>query len=140
MDYEKILFDRATSTLKVHGILSIIFGCIGILAASLFTLLLMLAGASSIPIDEELGISIAASFLALLIFVFWTIPHAYLIVSGSYLIRKSPPKLVKTLVIINLVIGLFWNVAFLILSIINLTELDGYERGYHAHRKHAHKS
>jgi len=136
-----MLFDRANSTLKVHGVLAIVFGSLGLLAGLIFTMLMALGTLADNsyaynPNDSALGLF----FVGALTFVFWVLPHIYLIVSGTYLIRQPSPKLAKVLVIINLVIGVFWNLVLLIFAIINLTELADYERGYHSHRKHLHKA
>jgi hypothetical protein len=133
MDYEKLLYNRATSTLKVHGILSIVFGGLGTLAAIAFMLLLAVGNLSDQSYTDN-GSALGLFFIGAAVFIFWTLPHIYLIVSGTYLIREPAPKVVKTLVIINLVIGVFWNLVLLIFAIINLTEVGDYERGYHVHK------
>ena len=130
-----MLFNRAASTLKVHGILAIIFGGLGVFAALIMTLLISLGTLGDDSYGYNPSDSVAGLFfIGLIIFIFWTLPHIYLIVSGTYLIRQPSPKLAKVLVIINLVIGVFWNLVLLIFAIINLTELSNYERGYHVHR------
>jgi hypothetical protein len=133
IDYEKLLFDRAASTLKVHGILAIIFGSLGVLFGILFTLLLVVgtyADETYDSVNSPLGLFI----VSVMIFVLWMLPHIYLIISGYYLIRKPAPKIAKTFVIINLVIGVFWNIVLLVISIVNLTQLSDYERSYHIHK------
>jgi hypothetical protein len=139
MDYEKLLFDRSASTMRVHGILSIIFGGLGVLAGLIFTIILAVSSLNDSSYDSS-NSALGLFIVGLLIFVFWVLPHVYLIVAGSYLIRQPTPKLAKVLIIINLVIGVFWNLVLLIFAIINLTELGDYERGYHVHRKHLHKA
>jgi hypothetical protein len=142
MDYEKLLFERSASTLKVHGILAIVFGGLGTLVGIVMAIAITIGGLSnnynsynsSSYADSAFGLF----FLGLLLFIFWILPHVYLIVSGYYLTRQPSPKLAKTLVIINLVIGVFWNLVLLIFAIINLTEIGDYERGYHVHKKHVH--
>ncbi|MDB5159957.1 MAG: hypothetical protein JWO99_220 [Candidatus Saccharibacteria bacterium] len=134
VDYEKLLYARSASTLKVHGILSIVFGGLGTLAAIVFMGILALGNFSDSAYTAD-GSALGVFFVGIIVFIFWTLPHIYLIVSGTYLIREPAPKIVKTLVIINLVIGVFWNLVLLIFAIINLTEVGDYERGYHVHRK-----
>lgn len=132
--YEKLLFSRAASTLKIHGIVSIVFGSLGVLGALIFTLFLMVASYTDDSFngyDSTMGIF----FVSALIFVFWILPHVYLIVAGTYLMRQPSPKIAKTIVIINLVIGVFWNLVLLIFAIINLTQFTDYERGYHLHKQ-----
>jgi uncharacterized integral membrane protein len=63
-----------------------------------------------------------------------------MIVAGYHLTREPAVKVARTLVIINLVIGVFWNLVLLIFAIINLTQLSDYERGRTTHKKHAHKA
>lgn len=134
IDYEKLLYHRSESTLKIHGILAIVFGGLGTLSAALFTLLLIAstyADESFDNVNSPVGLFIVSA----MIFVFWTLPHIYLIVAGSYLVREPVPRLAKTLVIINLVIGVFWNLILLIFAIINLTQLTDYERGYQGYKR-----
>lgn len=132
--YEKMLYDRSTGALKVHGILAIIFGGLGTLGALLFTLLIGLgtfADESYDAYNSPLGLV----FMSAMIFVFWTLPHIFLIAAGAYLVREPAPKLARTLVVINLVIGVFYNLIMLVIAIVNLTQLNDYERGYHLHKK-----
>ncbi|MDB5179595.1 MAG: hypothetical protein JWN12_227 [Candidatus Saccharibacteria bacterium] len=134
VDYEKLLYNRAASALKVHGILAIIFGGLAVLGSIVFTLLIALgtfADESYDSYNSPLGLL----FVSALIFVFWTLPHIYLIAAGIYLMREPSPKLARTLVIINLVIGVFYNLILLVIAIVNLTQITDYERGYHVHKK-----
>ena len=133
IDCEKLLYARASSTLKIHGILSIIFGGLGTLAAIILMLILAVGNLSDQSYSAD-GSILGLFFVGLLTFIFWGLPHAYLIVSGLYLIKKPAPKVAKTLIIINLVIGVFWNLVLLIFAIINLTEISDYEHGYHVQK------
>ena len=129
IDYEKMLYRRSADTLKVHGILSITFGILGVLTA-LFITTLMGIGAfaeySYAPYSYDS--SIGFFMLSLIVFIFWTLPHIYLIIAGSYLVREPSAQLAKVLVIINLVVGVFWNLILAVFSIINLTQIADYER------------
>ena len=125
INYEMMLFNRAQGMLKAHGIVAIVFGSLGVVGF-LFGLLFVV----QIAIFAQLADAVGAIALAAAIFVLFTIPHVYLIISGAQLVRTPSPKLAKTLVIINLVIGVFWNHALLILAIINLTQIGDYERHY----------
>ena len=137
--YEKLLFTRAESALKIHGILSVVFGSLGVLAGFLILVLSSISSAFDTSYDEY-GSSIGLVFMSALVIVFWILPHAYLIASGIYLTRRPTPRLARTLVIINLVIGVFYNLILLIFAIINLTQINDYERGFHAHKKTHHES
>jgi hypothetical protein len=133
INYEKLLYSRATNTLKVHGIVSIVFGAIGTLAAILFTILVA-AGTMADESYDSYNSPFGLFIVSVMIFVFFTLPHLYLIAAGIYLTREPAPKLAKTLVIINLVVGVFWNLVILVFSIVNLTQLTDYERTYHVHK------
>jgi small-conductance mechanosensitive channel len=134
IDYEKLLYDRSESTLKVHGILSIIFGSLGTLAAVVM-MMMLIASTYADPTYDSVNSPFGLFVVGAMVFVFWTLPHIYLIISGYYLMREPAPKVAKTLIIINLVIGVFWNLVLLIFAIINLTQLSDYARGYHVHKK-----
>ncbi|HEY8886190.1 MAG TPA: hypothetical protein VIM31_01675 [Candidatus Microsaccharimonas sp.] len=134
VNYEKLLFDRATSALKVHGILAIIFGGLGALLGLLLIAVTSL-GTLSDPTYDSYNSPLGLFFVSAMIVVFWVLPHAYLIASGMYLTREPSPKLARTLVIINLVIGVFYNLILLVIAIVNLTQITDYERGYHVHHK-----
>lgn len=131
-EYDALKFQSARSTMRAHGILSIIFGGIGVLVGALFFAAIV-SGAMNDPMstDPE-GDSIALAIAAVFTVVIWTIPHLYLIIAGFLLVRTPTPKLAKGLIITNLVVGVFWNLVLLILAIVNLTQLADYERGYHA--------
>ncbi|MDB5162359.1 MAG: hypothetical protein JWM52_867 [Candidatus Saccharibacteria bacterium] len=134
VNYEKLLYSRAASALKVHGILAIIFGGLAVLGSILFTLLITLgtfADESYDSYNSPLGLFLVSA----MIFVLWTLPHIYLIAAGIYLMREPSPKLARTLVIINLVIGVFYNLILLVIAIVNLTQITDYERTYHVHKK-----
>jgi len=130
IDYEKLLYDRSTGTLKVHGIMSIIFGSLGILVALMFTTLMVIGSMAENSYGSYDSSIAGLSIVGMVIFIFWTLPHIYLVVAGYYLMREPTPRLAKTLILVNLVIGIFWNLILLILSIINLTQFSDYERGY----------
>ena len=132
--YEKLLYDRAASALKVHGILAIVFGGLGILFGLLF-IVLMAFGNTVDPSYDAYSSSLGILFMTALVLVFWLLPHAYLIASGVYLSREPSPKLARTLVIINLVVGVFYNLILLVIAIVNLTQITDYERAYHIHKK-----
>lgn len=124
------LFERAQSVLKTHGILSIIFGALGVLGFIIWTLFASLSFLSG-EFSDVLGM-IA---ITMIFFVVFLLPHIYLIVSGIQLTRSPSPKLARVIVIINLILGLFWNLVLLVLAIINLTQIGDYERYYGKHKK-----
>jgi len=132
-EHTKILFERSASLLRVHGIVSIIFGAIGVFSAlviaAVVAVIFAVPTAEFTPPNAEetaglLIISIAAFF-------FWLLPHIYLIVAGVYLVKEPTPGVAKVLVIINLIIGFFTNLGLLIFGIINLVQSADYENGYH---------
>lgn len=126
-NYEETFFERAASTLKIHGIIAIIFGSLGVFFGVMFMLLMAIGGlAASYQLDDALGVFA----LGLFAFVLWVLPHAYLIISGIQLTRQPDPKVAKVLVIINLIVGVLWNLVLLVFAIINLTQMGDYERGY----------
>lgn len=120
-------FDKADSLLKVHGILAIVFGALGVLFGSLFALLLAI-GSGVVGVNTYDGLNSAT--LSVLTFVFFVLPHIYLIVAGIYLLRRPDPRVALTLVIINLVISFFANIVLLVFSIINLVQFADYKDGY----------
>lgn len=134
IDYEKLLYERAAGALKVHGIISIVFGAIGTLVALLFTLLITAETIADPSYDTYYG-PFGLFILSTMVFVFWTLPHLYLIAAGIYLTREPAPKVAKTLIIINLVVGVFWNLVLVVISIVNLTQIADYKRAYHVHKK-----
>ncbi|RWZ78766.1 MAG: hypothetical protein EOT05_03405 [Candidatus Microsaccharimonas sossegonensis] len=135
--YEKLLFERANNTLKTHGLVSIIFGALGILFG-IFLLFVMSLGTISDGSYNATNSPLGLLFVAVLMLVFWFLPHIYLIVAGYYLMRQPNPRLAKMLIIINLVIGVFYNFILLVFAIINLTQSSDYEREYHNHHKPVH--
>jgi len=124
--YDKLYFTRAAQTLRTHGILSIVFGSLGALAGLFVIALTVTASGYAYNTSDLFGTMVFAS-LAL---VFWIAPHIYMIIAGVYLIRYPKPSIARTLVIINLVIGIFTNLIILIFAIINLTEMRQYEEHY----------
>ena len=118
-------YEAAASLIRVHGIISIIFGGIGLL----FSLIIGLA--FILTVDSTDGNQLLGGFiLSLLTFLFAVLPHAYLLVSGIHLLKNPKPSVAKTLIIINLVVGALWNYIVLIFAIINLTQLADYRHGY----------
>ncbi|MFZ3009600.1 MAG: hypothetical protein WA030_01095 [Candidatus Microsaccharimonas sp.] len=133
-DYEKVLFDRAANLLRTNGILSIVFGSMGAFFGLLFMALCTIAMMAS-ETSEDAAYMFLMGVGTLVLFI---LPHIYLIISGATLLRHPAPNVARTLVIITLVIGVFWNLVTLIFSILNLTQLRDYEVGYNKHIK-AHK-
>jgi len=132
---EIVQFERAASAINVHGILSIVFGGLGLLIALFFAGIFGLSAATgSLTPDDVIGFTIMALFGT----VFMVIPHIYLVVAGVYLLKKPAPKVAKVLIIINLVIGALWNLILVIFAIINLTQISDYARGY-VKPRHAHE-
>ena len=115
---------------KIQGILTLVFGGIGVL----FGLFLM--GVLALAINGAYTDADALGFFLLFIatVIFWILPHAYFIAAGVTLAKAPTPKIVKTLSIINLVIGAFWNVILLVFAIISLVQSTDYEDGYKHHK------
>jgi cytochrome b subunit of formate dehydrogenase len=67
--------------------------------------------------------------IQLCIFVLFTLPKVYLIISGCILLNKPRPAVSKGLTIANLVLESS-NIIILILSIVCLTQSTAYTRGY----------
>ena len=132
-DYEQTIFDRAAGSIKVHGILSIIFGALGTFFGFIFLIFIGLGGLIA---GNQLDDVVGAFALGLFTFILFILPHVYLIISGVQLNRLTDPKAAKVLIIINLVVGVLWNLVILIFAIINLTQIGDYERYY---KKFAHK-
>ena len=131
---EKVeLFEKSANLVKIHGILSIIFGSIGTITGLFFAGLFAISMASTYDEADRIGFLI----LSILTLIFWLIPHVYLVIAGVVLLREPEPKVAKTLTIINLIVGVFWNYILLIFSIISLVQLGDYDKGYH-HRKRQH--
>lgn len=132
-NYEESMYDRAASSIRVHGILSVIFGSLGVFFGILFMLIIGLGGlAAGAHMNDVVG----AFALGLFTFILWVLPHIYLIISGVQLMRQPEPKVAKVLIIINLIVGALWNLVILIFAIINLTQISDYEK---FHKKFAHK-
>jgi hypothetical protein len=126
-------YQRSLGILKAHAIISIVFGGLG-LAASLF-LMAMFAFSVTEYNDYQIAGSLVMVFL---VFVFGMLPHAYLVFSGITLLRLPSPSVARTLVIINLIVGVLYNLVVLIMAIINLVQIGDYEAGHkHAKKHHA---
>lgn len=124
-------FEKANGLLKVHGILSIIFGGLGILFGLLFMLVMGISSAASFRLED----SISAFAIGIFTLVLFVLPHVYLVIAGSYLLKTPPVRTARILVIINLIVGALWNLVLLVFAIINLTQLDDYQRGYPVSKK-----
>ena len=125
-------YESSASLMRVHGIMSIIFGGIGVIVGISFTALFSILMAST---NNE-GDQIAFLVFAILTLVVWLIPHIYLVFAGAVLIKQPEPGIAKVLTIINLVIGVFWNYVLLVFAIISVVQIGDYKRGYH-HKKSA---
>lgn len=129
--HHKEQFEKADGLLKVHGILSIIFGGLGVLFGLLFMIMMGLGSVASMDLED----TISAFAIGIFAFVLFVLPHIYLIIAGSYLLKTPPVRTARVLVIINIVIGALWNLVLLVFAIINLTQIDEYERGYPHNKK-----
>ncbi len=116
--------------MKIHGIMSIVFGGIGAIVGVFFTAIFAILMSNT---NNE-GDQIAYLVFAILALVIWLVPHIYLIIAGVLLVKQPDPRLAKVLTIINLVIGVFWNYVLLVFAIISLVQIGDYSRGYH-HKK-----
>ena len=128
-NYIQYKFERASSMMRVHGILAVVFGSLGILGAILFSIITFFSALTDqtiMPEDAVLVASIAAAF----IFVFILLPHVYLLISGMYLMKRPDPKTAKVLIIINLIVSALWNLVIFIFAIIDLTQINDYRAGY----------
>jgi uncharacterized membrane protein len=123
--------EQANSMVKIQGLISVIFGSIGVLFGLVAMVFFALAVAGAYTDNDATGYFLL--FVATV--VFWLLPHIYLIVSGATLVRLPAPQVVKTLTIINVVIGVFWNYILLIFAIISLTQSLDYSEGYHEPKK-----
>jgi len=119
-------YQQAASMVKIQGVLSIIFGGIGALVG--LCALALLAFALSFAYTDSDAFGFFVLFVVTLLF--WLLPHVYFIVAGITLYRLPDPRIVKILTIINLVIGVFWNVVLLVFAIISLVQSNDYEIGY----------
>lgn len=124
-------FEKANGLLKVHGILAIIFGGLGVLFGLLFMAVMGISSAASFRLED----SISAFAIGVFTLVLFVLPHVYLIVAGSYLLKTPPVRTARIIVIINLIVGALWNLVLLVFAIINLTQLDDYQRGYPVAKK-----
>ena len=125
-NYDKQFFERASNLLRVHGLISIIFGSIGVFFGLIFMVIMGIAGVATAQLGDVIG-AFAMGVFTLVLFV---LPHVYLIIAGIQLMKQPQPKVAKTLVIINLIVGVFWNLVLLIFAIINLTQIGDYEAHY----------
>lgn len=123
-------YEQAASMVKVQGILSIIFGGLGSLAGLIFMIF--------VGVDLVDAYSYEVIGLSLLLvgsIIFWLLPHVYFIVSGITLLNLPEPNVAKALTIINLVIGVFWNLILVIFAIIVLTQSADYASGKQPQKK-----
>lgn len=118
-------YEQAKSLIKTTGILSIIFGALGILIAITVMLVIQFDKQSFDGPDVFVGMIVIDSF----IFLFGLLPHVFLLFSGIKLLQLPRPSIIKGLVITTLVISAFWNLVLLVFTIINLTQLKQYEEG-----------
>lgn len=128
-----IQFEQATSLVRTHGILAIVFGALGVFGSLI--LFSLLAIATTVPLSEvdassPADLYVGSAFLAITTLIFFTLPHVFFIISGVKLVRNPSPSTAKVLIIINLVLSVFWNLIILIFAIINLTQLTDYKKGY----------
>jgi hypothetical protein len=124
-------YSAAKSFLRVQGVLSIIFGSLG----TLFSLPILLIYVLSVPGYSGMypyneGDTIGVMFLIIVTLIFWVLPHIYMIIAGTYLVREPKPGLAKGLTIGNLVIGAIINYILLAFAIVSLTQSASYEAGY----------
>lgn len=117
-------YQTAANLIRVTGILSIIFGALGALAGIGYTLIY-----PHIPPDPNVS-EVPSALMAVLIAVFWIIPHAFLTVSGIQLVKLPEPAQVKGLAIATIVIGAVWNMILLAFAIVNLAQLKDYQQEY----------
>jgi hypothetical protein len=124
------LYERAHSLLRAHGIVSIVFGALGVFAFIMWLLLVLVVVVEGNVVDI-----VGMTALTILFFVLFLLPHVYLIVGGIQLVRSPSPELARIIVIINLVLGVFCNIVILVLSILNLTQMGDYEHHRAKHKK-----
>lgn len=129
-DYDKVLFERANNGLKVQGIIGIVFGGLGTLLG-LVLILLFLMG---VQLDTTPTSAFEGFMLAVVTLVFLVIPHVYLIISGSLLVKQPQPSLARGLTVANVVIGALSNLIILVVAIISLTQSSDYERHFPKHK------
>jgi len=129
VNYEKMLFDRSARMLKVNGILSIVFGGLAALFVMVFFLVLVAGAGSDSPDASSYGV-LSNVLVSFLLFIIGIAPCVYAIIAGVVLLKLPKPVVARTLLIINLIIGVFVNTVTLIFSIISLTQMRDYEIGY----------
>jgi len=125
--YTQLLYRRSAGVLKVHAVLAVLFGLIGIFVSLLF-LFAMTAGPLAYGANEYGGAS-AKFVMGTLIFVFLIVPHVYLVVSGILLFREPPANTAKVLIVLNLIAGVFFNILLAAFAVANLIQSPDYERG-----------
>jgi hypothetical protein len=131
-NHDKALFERVATMLRIQGIISIVFGSLGVI----FGLVLMfMFGLGMLAYENITDYAVENFVWAVITFVFVVIPHVYLIVAGTILIRQPTPGIARTLTIINLVVGALSNLVVLIFAIICLTQTWDYERHYPKNKK-----
>ena len=118
--------NQAASMLKVQGIISAIFGGIGVLGGLIMMVIFALALGNAYTDNDIVGYAVL--FGGSILFVL--IPHIYLIIAGVILMRQPEPKLARLLTIINLIVGAMSNYVVLAFAIISLTQTKEYEEGY----------
>lgn len=123
---QKQQYERAETLIRVHGILSMIFGGIGLLFMLAIGAIIVAAGSQNNVFGDVVGITA----LFIIGIVLYVIPHIYLIIAGTQLIKQPAPKLATTLIIINLIVGFVSNIVILVFAIINLAQMRQYELGY----------
>jgi len=127
-NFSQLLYRRSAGVLKVHGVLAVIFGLIGMAVALLF-LFAMTVGPLAYGADSYGGAS-AKLLMGALIFLFLVVPHIYLVVSGVFLFREPPASTAKVLIILNLIAGIFFNFLLAAFAVANLIQSPDYERGH----------
>ncbi len=117
---------QAASMLKVQGIISIVFGGLGVFIGLILMVIFALALGQA-HTDNDV-IEFLVWFVISVLFIL--MPHIYLIISGVILTRLPEPKLARLLTIINLIVGAMSNYVVLAFAIISLVQSREYEEGY----------
>jgi len=125
-DKRTIAHTQALSMLKVQGIISIVFGALGVLLGLVLMVVFIVALSQAYTTNDVIEFFVA--FVTVLLFVF--IPHIYLIISGAILVRQPEPRSARNLTIVNLIVGALSNYVILAFAIISLTQAKDYEEGY----------
>lgn len=120
-------FENAALMVKVQGIISIVFGGLGVLG-SLFMLTVFAIRLVNAYVAVDVVLS-SIFFICTVLFVL--LPHAYLVIAGIVLVREPEPRMVKVLTIINIVFGALLNYVVLVFAIISLVQSGSYKDGYH---------